>query len=452
MFKTLLSLYLEYSKLYPAVTVVASGWFIGVVTFLMRKVPGDVYKFLKRSTTLSVTIDNTYTENTNELYNAIIRWLSSSDREFAPRTFSAIYSFNGVVSVTSGYGSSWFIFKKRLFHVNRYKLASQGSEQEKSEVTITGFTRNRALIKELLQAVIPKKVGSGGKYKPKFYMATSKLVGDSYWKYIGELPNIGLDELEIDDKVRATLTNCIDKFLVSEELYAKKGLAWKKTICLRGMPGTGKTSIVRSCAVDYERDVYSANLSGLSRKDVIELISNVPSNAIILVEELDSLKIALDQRLLPESGTSNVYMSVGASMDRSDLLNILSGIMPLHDILLFVTTNYFEKLDAALVRPSRLDLVLDIGPLSPKNVMSYLKKMYEDLWGDCHTAAFEDLVDLDIPGSFLPEIYCSCEDPTDAIQEIVNKTPEIEANKQAWQMEVAGIIAKKEISRAGAVV
>jgi hypothetical protein len=54
----------------------------------------------------------------------------------------------------------------------------------------------------------------------------------------------------------------------------------------------------------------------------------------------------------------------------SGLLNILDGAVSSEERLIFMTTNYVDRLDSALVRPGRIDLAQLISDATPHQVHS----------------------------------------------------------------------------------
>ena len=60
----------------------------------------------------------------------------------------------------------------------------------------------------------------------------------------------------------------------------------------------------------------------------------------------------------------------------SSLLNILDGTLELPGRMIIITSNYPEKLDKALIRPGRIDLILELGKCSHNTI----KQMYESFY------------------------------------------------------------------------
>lgn len=63
-------------------------------------------------------------------------------------------------------------------------------------------------------------------------------------------------------------------------------------------------------------------------------------------------------------------------MTFSGLLNTLDGIASSDSRIVFMTTNHLDRLDPALVRPGRVDLVTYIGDASPHQARTLFKRFY----------------------------------------------------------------------------
>ena len=61
----------------------------------------------------------------------------------------------------------------------------------------------------------------------------------------------------------------------------------------------------------------------------------------------------------------------------SCLLNILDGLSCKSGIIIFITTNHIEKLDPALIRPGRIDCVIELGLCTHKMIKDILENFYE---------------------------------------------------------------------------
>ena len=82
----------------------------------------------------------------------------------------------------------------------------------------------------------------------------------------------------------------------------------------------------------------------------IELITSLPKDSIFLIEDIDAVSMdrKQDDKKMSEQ-TKPVSLST--------ILNSLDGLLTPDGLLFFITTNYPEKLDDALTRPGRIDLI-----------------------------------------------------------------------------------------------
>lgn len=88
--------------------------------------------------------------------------------------------------------------------------------------------------------------------------------------------------------------------------------------------------------------------------------------AVILLEDIDAAFVQRD------SGGANTKLTF------SGLLNALDGVASSEERLVFMTTNHIERLDPALIRPGRVDMVLRLGDASDKQIRRLFVKFYPD--------------------------------------------------------------------------
>ncbi len=141
------------------------------------------------------------------------------------------------------------------------------------------------------------------------------------------------------------------KFRSEELWYRDLGIPWHKGYMFHGLPGSGKTSLAAALAGELEMDLYLLNLSGTGMNDenLQRLMSDVRPGCMVILEDIDCTIPDRDAPL------NNQRVTL------SGLLNCLDGIMSREGCVIVMTTNRREGLDAALVRPGRVDYELEFG-------------------------------------------------------------------------------------------
>lgn len=71
-----------------------------------------------------------------------------------------------------------------------------------------------------------------------------------------------------------------------------------------------------------------------------------------------------------------VRFSFSMKVTFSGLLNCLDGVVSTEERLVFMTTNYLDRLDAALIRPGRVDVKQIIDYASPSQLYRMFLRFY----------------------------------------------------------------------------
>jgi len=112
---------------------------------------------------------------------------------------------------------------------------------------------------------------------------------------------------------------------------------------------------------------YSLSFLAVSKNfdntSLVYAIRDLNENSILLLEDIDCL---FDKRNVSQENSSLTF---------SNLINILDGVLYKHGIIIFMTTNHPEKLDNALMRIGRIDMIINID--YPKKEM--IQKAYNDI-------------------------------------------------------------------------
>ncbi|KAF2752704.1 P-loop containing nucleoside triphosphate hydrolase protein [Pseudovirgaria hyperparasitica] len=159
-----------------------------------------------------------------------------------------------------------------------------------------------------------------------------------------------------------------------------------------GPPGTGKTSATLAIADRFGTDVYKLNLgAGLQSSELNKLLDEVPERSLLLAEDIDAVTSAQARTSHnendPSPGNTQPAKTESTTISLSDLLNLMDGVASVEGVLLILTTNHPEKLDAALVRPGRIDQMIELGLTTSEVNHDLFHNFYKQV---CESAAEND--------------------------------------------------------------
>jgi len=208
----------------------------------------------------------------------------------------------------------------------------------------------------------------------KHGIAVYQHVGNNFWNKInGKFPRRSWSNTVIskgnDDKIQ----NALRRFRDEPEIYSDFQIPYRLVYLLEGKPGTGKTTVIKAIATQEHMNLCTMSLSEPRVTDnvLMQAVQSIPENSILVLEDIDcvfqdraaSAPIPLT-RSTPAMGDEMRYFAVGPGADSSTdsntkvtlsgILNMLDGIGSSDGLIVFMTTNYPERLDAALVREERV--------------------------------------------------------------------------------------------------
>ena len=199
-----------------------------------------------------------------------------------------------------------------------------------SELHITGNL-------ELINAFILK----ANKYILKCSFNYDKLVvyesGYIYWNEHKLLDNRNIDTIYLPDK--EDIINDIKLFFNPDiiQRYSELNINHTKIYMLYGIPGTGKTSLIKALAFYFKKNIAYITISSDSNyKSVLTLIENVPDNSFLCLEDTDAL-FGEDRKQKTD-------------LTFSGFINIFDGINTPNNTIMFLTTNKIKELDQAIIR------------------------------------------------------------------------------------------------------
>lgn len=179
-----------------------------------------------------------------------------------------------------------------------------------------------------------------------------------FWNFAGSIKVQTIDHLYIPSGIISDIRERIKRFESQKDRYAKFGKPWKLNFMLCGTPGSGKTSLVKAIANAYSKSLYVLQLNSETKaSDIMKNIKRINSNSILLIEDIDSY---FKGRKTEDTGLSF-----------STFINILDGVSgKLNGLITFLTANYPETLDSAILRPGRIDYIAKFDYPKKKEIRS----------------------------------------------------------------------------------
>jgi hypothetical protein len=190
-------------------------------------------------------------------------------------------------------------------------------------------------------------------------------VADKYgeWYKYSKIPSRLLSTIYLDDNIKQQLKNDISKFIDNELEYATFGIPYKRTYMITGVPGSGKTSIIKALCNEFNKNLCILSVNkDFDNSTILSAFRNMRDNSFLLIEDIDCLFEKRDNKDSP-------------LITFSSFLNVLDGVLYKHGLICFITTNHPELLDRAILRSGRMDLIFKIDYPSKTDI----KRLFVDL-------------------------------------------------------------------------
>lgn len=247
----------------------------------------------------------------------------------------------------------------------------------------------------------------------KIKICTSKSQG--YWNTHCKTYTQSMDNLFIPCEIKKNINITIDKFIENKQRYIDFGRTYKLGFLLAGVPGSGKTSLVKAIAQKYNKKLYILSFTkSLTDETLIELFKDITDNSILLIEDIDAYFIDRDA-------------SKDINISFSSLINCLDGALSASNgLLIFLTANNPERLDPALVRPGRVDMIIKFDHPAKKEIAKAFYKLTE-LNSKDNKDKFDEFYDL-IKSSKIPMsgiidyLFRHTHDYIESIEELIYQT------------------------------
>jgi hypothetical protein len=259
----------------------------------------------------------------------------------------------------------------------------------------------------------------------------------------------------------------VEFFLENRSWYERKGIPYTLGFLFHGAPGTGKTSEIKAIANVARRHPVNIQLSEIKTKtqlrhlffsddihvfngNTLEKYTIPISERVYIIEDADAMGDVLLNRDWKRPEKPAVAKDPFAPeldddiikdpIDLAFLLNLLDGTLESSGRIVVFTSNYPERFDKALIRPGRIDMIIEFKKCSSKIVRDMIMGFY-----DLETLAWDH---PEIDGKWSPAevnqiLFRNFEDPAQAMRELLELTPGVE-----FQNRDQTVLRLPEISQA----
>lgn len=335
---------------------------IGWVAVQARNLPLKLWQLLRRTFTTSVT-----------LYND--EYMFHRFEVFFARHPGSKKSRKYNVSICEGGGNTEedTVLRARLtpgdgLHLlreqGRFVLLSKSTHMDSStksgpdlsvrkSLTVTILGRNRQFLDQLIESVyntgsrvdrIEVRVWTGGGYT------------------MGEMKRKRpLRTIYIDNSIKNAIVNDMRAFENKAAWYHEQHIPHRRGYLLQGPPGTGKTSLILALASEFDKPVYTINPSNCNSDAAFLEALNSAGPSIIAIEDVDSCISVREREHYKDAQPVPGHDTTAKGVTLSGILNAIDGAASRDGRIIIMTTNHPDILDAALIRPGRVDRIFTLG-------------------------------------------------------------------------------------------
>lgn len=309
-----------------------------------------------------------------------------------------VHSEMTVKSDYTGYARGSTVSTQEKIDVNHdFKFLGGKGKPELNLSSVSGIYKCHDFYFLLLSDAYEKKVNSGAFTYKKFTVKVLRSDSHKFSKFIKEIysfpfkapmPVVKVTEYHHTARVLGDISvpdfdpillpeealeiyNDLEEFLKSEDWYTSRKYKYKRSYLLYGVPGTGKSTLIQQIVKAMGMDILYVPINQILNADqVLNIISGASvGNIAILIEDLHNLKaLAENSPRFINKKEASLLNDDDPYKDLAAIQNLLDGSLSYHGQIVFLTTNSPDTLPEPLLRKGRIDMDIEIKPLTPEKV------------------------------------------------------------------------------------
>ena len=220
---------------------------------------------------------------------------------------------------------------------------------------------------QLLKSKIQKKNNGSLRIFNISANANNEKGGDSFSSIISDLVPRSIDTLYYEGDIKEQVIKHIDGFFKTKDLYKEKNINYKTSLLLYGIAGSGKSSLANAIAVKYGLDLVNIDLGSFDKLDinmVTKCINGDDKTYVVLIEDIDTIFNVDREQNTQDRDDKKVV---------NKMLQFLDSNSSPNNVIFILTTNYIDKLDAAILRKGRVDKNVHIGPIGKEKTEEMIR-------------------------------------------------------------------------------
>ena len=256
-----------------------------------------------------------------------------------------------MVELEPGLGPHVFRYRGRWFLLTREEHQQREHFAGRTRLHLRTLGRAR----QPLEALVKEVVEHGIRAMREQDLVRVNDDGGS-WRMLEAGESRRLESVVLPGDERARVLADMERFIARREWYASRGIPYRRGYLFFGPPGSGKTSLARSLAHELGLTLFVLDLSSarITDQQLFALLAQVPPRSMILVEDVDRTR-----PMAARAATAKADKPADGGATISGLLNAVDGPTSGEGRVLVFTTNNPGTLDAALLRPGRVDYRLE---------------------------------------------------------------------------------------------